>query len=223
MFSVVAWSLENQELQFEENKQLDTVNSETFTLCSNWKLSVELKIDLWESYGQEANVFGVSIKDTPNGSIGSRIPAVFVSARSQQAGNQNTNHFRLANSASTDGFYRGVDITGTPFTLEMSDSNGKYEVRINDVVVHTIEGAVNPNYPFDNVEAIIGNRWDVDQSSYGGSWLVTPVSGYYKNFKLWTNCEGKNHIESRNCTVMNFRLIVTTYSLTNTAQISIFS
>ena len=78
---------------------------------------------------------------------------------------------------------QGANITGTPFKLEMSQSNGQVEIRINCAVIHTYEAAVSENFPFKNVEAKIGH------TSNTPDWLSrTPPSGYYKNFKLWTKC-----------------------------------
>ena len=75
--------------------------------------------------------------------------------------------------------YAGADVTGSAFTLNMSVKNGQYEIRINDELKH-IEAEATPRN-FENVTATIVARsdWNRDKSL---------PSGYYKNFKLWTQC-----------------------------------
>ena len=127
------------------------------------------------------SVFAVSIDYDPtvdSSPYGARIPGVWLLINDQNY-DQNRLHLVLQDgdaSNDNDLVYQDASITDTAFNLKMSEWNGKFEIRINDEVVHSKDQDTPTT--FENVDAIIGQL-------HGWSSMA---SGWYKNFKLWTRC-----------------------------------
>ena len=178
--SVVAWS--GAEPEAFSTKVLDSVNSLPFKLCQNWKLTVDVQLNLWTSINW-ANIFGVAVADANNLTYGSRIPAVWIwYNRDNRTANELHFTYRIGDNNSYSFNLEDVAFTSNDFfSLQLSEINGIYEIRVNDVLKHSVNQTSLVD--FSNVEAKIANLYN--------HYEFEVPSGQFKNFKLKTNCDGQ--------------------------------
>ena len=152
-----------------------TLSSKPFKMCSNWLLTVELKVNHYpqtELSPKYANILLVRGYDSGSLLVNglpchARLPGIFQNSLSQiviQHCNKNSFHSCIFERPESN------------FILTLSESNGQFRIKKDNITIYEKPQASPTN--FNNVRAEVFNY---------NPHHVKP-SGWYKNFQLWTHC-----------------------------------
>ena len=145
-------------------------------ICENWDLSIDLKLP-FQNPGEWINVFGVTIKnpDKENPALnGQSLPAVWIHPSSSQLGLNLRVSYWYTEVGSK---YHPHDILtnydwDSWINLKVSQTEGMYEVKVDDVSVHTISNS--NTQAWENVKIVMGNT---------NGWYISAI-GEYRNFEF---------------------------------------
>ena len=157
---------------FTQNKVL----ASGLTICEDWKFSVDLKLPS-QPTNKWLNVFGVQVATAKHGTYGARIPAILIKA------NEKDIYLHICNSMNNQPSVcyntKAKWNTGNWINLKLSQTNGLYEIKVENVLVHKVVNKTPRKW--NNVKIVAGNI-------YGRFGHYKPASGEYRNFKMNT-CE----------------------------------
>ena len=155
------------------------------TICEDWKLSVDLKLpnqltDKW------LNVFGIQVATARDSTYGGRIPAIWINAKKQDIYlhicNSMNNQLNVCYNTKTKWN------TGKWINLKLSQTNGLYEIRVENKLVHQVVNQTPRMW--NNVKVVAGNTYNNNR--------FVPASGQYRDFKMKTCEKGPSKAQSGN-------------------------
>ena len=126
------------------------------------------------------NIFGLQVNGTQDREPGSRIPSVYIfshgSAELYFTPNDKMDGFSHAIRQNNNLYYATIGLnldTNNWINLKISQSNGVFEIRLNDQLVRWGTN-INPKV-WTNVDVVMGN-------TYGNQW--ESATGEYRNFEI---------------------------------------